>query len=311
MAYNCYLDGVLMPQTPAELKLSIKGKNSTLTLLNEGEINFLKRPGLTEITAAFCLPMFADNPPTYYLEIFEKLKTERKPTQFIMTRTTPDGKLLFDTNLKVSVEEYEIQESAENGLDVTVEVKLKQYKDYGTKTVKIETVPVSKTPAAKTTKTSAAPAGGSGGKPSAAASDKIAANDKVMIMAGAVYGGLATTRGAKVPSYVIGKWYTVSQIAAHKGDEEALIKEIYSWVATKYLQKQGTTTTTATVQSERASDTAPSATTYTIKSGDTLWAIAKKYLGDGARYTEIVNANKDVISNPNNIPIGTVLKIPK
>lgn len=54
---------------------------------------------------------------------------------------------------------------------------------------------------------------------------------------GAVYGGLATSRGAKVPDYVSGKnrRYTVKQIATHKGVQEALLKEITSWVALSYL----------------------------------------------------------------------------
>ena len=34
---------------------------------------------------------------------------------------------------------------------------------------------------------------------------------------------------------------------------------------------------------------------YTVVKGDTLWAIAKKYLGEGSRYTVIYDANKDVI----------------
>lgn len=36
-------------------------------------------------------------------------KTQRTTTQFIMTRTTPAGRLLFDTNIKVSVEDYTIR----------------------------------------------------------------------------------------------------------------------------------------------------------------------------------------------------------
>lgn len=303
MAYSCYLGGVLMPQIPAALSLKIKGKNSTLTLLNEGEINFLKSPGLTEIKLKLVFPMLeAKYPPTYYLALLEKLKTEKKPTQFILTRSTPDGKLLFDTNIKVSLEDYEQQESAKDGFDIAVDVKLLQYRDYGTKTIKLQTT----TKTATTTKTSAAGTS----TPAAAGNGKIAAADKVMIQSGAVYGGLSTDRGKKVPAYCIGKWYTVSKTATHNGDEEALIKEIFSWVAFKYLQKEGSTTTTATVQSERSSDTAPKASTYTIQSGDTLWAIAAKYLGSGARYTEIVEANPDKISNPNSIKTGTVIKIP-
>ncbi len=301
MAYNCYLDGVLMP-TPSQLKISVKGKNSTLTLLNEGEINLLKLPGLTEISLPLCFPMLGgEKPPTFYLGILEKLKTEKKPTQFILTRDTPDGKLLFDTNIKVSLEDYDIQESAGDGLDVYVDVKLKQWRDYGTKTVKIQVQPL---------KTAAKSSGAAQDVKTATVSEKITAGDKVMIQSGAVYGGLSTDRGKKVPSFCIGKWYTVSQIAAHKGDEEALIKEIFSWVALKYLQKQGSTTMVATTKTERSADTAPKATTYTVQSGDTLWAIAKKFLGDGSRYTEILEANKGSVSDPNAPSVGLALKIP-
>ena len=48
-----------------------------------------------------------------------------------------------------------------------------------------------------------------------------------------------------------------------------------------------------------------------MKSGDTLWAIAKKFLGNGSRYTEIYEANKAIIgSNPNLIYPGQVFTIP-
>ena len=50
--------------------------------------------------------------------------------------------------------------------------------------------------------------------------------------------------------------------------------------------------------------------TYTIKKGDTLWGIAKKYYGKGSLYTKIYNANKDKIKNPNLIYPGQVIKIP-
>lgn len=50
---------------------------------------------------------------------------------------------------------------------------------------------------------------------------------------------------------------------------------------------------------------------YTIKKGDTLWGLAKKYYGSGAKYTKIYNANKNIIKNPNKLTIGWKIKIPK
>lgn len=47
--------------------------------------------------------------------------------------------------------------------------------------------------------------------------------------------------------------------------------------------------------------------TYTVKKGDTLWAIAKKFYGNGSKYTDIVAKNG--IKNPNLIYPGQVFKI--
>jgi nucleoid-associated protein YgaU len=55
---------------------------------------------------------------------------------------------------------------------------------------------------------------------------------------------------------------------------------------------------------------APATKTYTVKKGDCLWNIAKKYYGNGSQYTKIVNANKSKIKNPSLIYPGWVLVIP-
>lgn len=50
--------------------------------------------------------------------------------------------------------------------------------------------------------------------------------------------------------------------------------------------------------------------TYTVKKGDTLSKIARDYLGDANGYMKIFNANKDQLSDPDEIKPGQVLKIP-
>ena len=55
---------------------------------------------------------------------------------------------------------------------------------------------------------------------------------------------------------------------------------------------------------------APAARTYTVKSGDTLSAIARQHLGDANAYMQIFEANRDQLSDPDKIKPGQVLKIP-
>jgi LysM repeat protein len=51
--------------------------------------------------------------------------------------------------------------------------------------------------------------------------------------------------------------------------------------------------------------------TYTVKAGDTLSKIAKELLGDASAYPAIFEANRDQLSNPDQIKPGQQLKIPR
>lgn len=50
--------------------------------------------------------------------------------------------------------------------------------------------------------------------------------------------------------------------------------------------------------------------TYTVQAGDTLWGIAAKLLGNGAKWKEIYEANQDIIKNANLIYVGQKLNMP-
>lgn len=223
MAYYFYLGKTLLPVAPQKLQLKIKGANKTYTLINEGEINVLKTPGLTDIEFDALLPNVQYPFSTYksefvraktYLESLKKYKQDKETFQFIVTRTLPNGKMLFDTNMKVSLESYTIKEDAKNyGMDVMVTIKLKQYRDYATKTCNIKF-----------------------------------ANSKPKI----------APQPARAPE----------------------------------------------------NPPKPANQTYTVVRGDCLWNIAKKYYGNGSKYTVIYNANRDKIKNPNLIYPGQVLTIP-
>ncbi len=222
--YDFYLNKCLLPVAPPKLTVKINNANKTVTLINEGQINLLKKAELTDLEFECRIPQepypFAVyksgfKGADYFLDYFETLKTNQKPFQFIVCRTKPTGKRLFDTNIKVSMEDYKITEDAKEGFDLMVDIKLKQWRDYGTKTVNIS--------------------------------------------------------------------FDMSRPKA-------------------------------SVEPQRETGASPAPTeaqTYTVVKGDCLWNIAKKFYGNGSKYSVIYNANRSVIGgNPNLIYPGQVLTIP-
>ena len=115
--YDFYLKKCLLPIAPPKLTVKINSNNETVTLINEGEINLLKQAGLTDIEFECRIPQekypfsvykAGFKGADYFLGYFEDLKTRGKPFQFIVCRRRPDGTPLFDTNIKVSMEDYQI-----------------------------------------------------------------------------------------------------------------------------------------------------------------------------------------------------------
>ncbi len=213
--YYFYLDKILLPIAPSKLQLKISNKNKTLTLIDTGEVNLLKTAGLTEISFEAELP-HTEYPYCNYingfisidsfLSVFEKLKTNKKPFIFTVSRFLPNGEMIFDTNMNVSLEDYTITEDAKEGLDTKVNIKLKEYRNYLSETLEVDT------------------------------------------------------------------------------DENG--------------------NTNAEIQEQRPQKETEK--TYTVKKGDNLWSICKKYLGDGSKCYEIAKLNS--ISNPNLIYPGQVIK---
>ncbi len=153
--YHFFLKKCLLPIAPSKLEVKINNANETVTLINEGEVNILKTPGLTDIDFEceilqvqypFALYKNGFVGASYFLDYFEKLKTDKKPFRFIVTRTFPARRVkskdefisLFSTKIMVSLEDYTIKESAENGFDLTIKIRLKQYRDHSGKYIDFE-----------------------------------------------------------------------------------------------------------------------------------------------------------------------------
>lgn len=144
--YNFYFsdgsDVLTFPITPSELTIKVGSNNKVVTLIDEGDINILKAPSLIEVEFTARFPMrkypYSREVSSFqtYMDKFTELKEEKKSFRFIVARTTPNGKRTWDTNLLMALEEFELEENADEGDDVLVTFQLKQYKEYGIKTLK-------------------------------------------------------------------------------------------------------------------------------------------------------------------------------
>jgi len=144
MAYKVFLGGVMLPVPPEKLTTKIVNKNKTTVLVNDGEINLLKRPGLSEISFDALLPnqkydfaMYASGfvPSGYYLDALEIIKTSLRPVWFKVLRPA-----LVETNVAVTLEDYSITEDAANHPDITISVNLKLWRNYGAKKLNLTSI---------------------------------------------------------------------------------------------------------------------------------------------------------------------------
>lgn len=216
MAYEVYIDDMLLPIPPQKIPIKYPGQNETATLINGEEINITRPPGLAEISIDVVIPQM-DYPcaswdgsvedAEEFISRLQDLKESGDTFEFIVIRDS------FDTNMDVTLEDYNVSDDVKEGLDLVVSLTMKEARHYGTKIMNFVIVPEQPIPAA------------------------------------------------------------------------------------------------ASPEPERPA-AQPQVKTYTVKSGDCLWNIAKKQLGDGNRWKEIHNLNLDKISNPNLIHAGLVLVMP-
>jgi LysM repeat protein len=209
--YHFFIDDLELPYAPSELNVTIGSNNKTVELINGNEINILKNPKLTEVEFEIELPRgrqyaFANKlvSSKTYTDYFEKLMLNKTPCRLVITRPNPTrgttgiGGTHVDfesTNLKVSLEGYTLNESAENAYDVRVSLKFKEYIEYG----------------------------------------------------------------------------TVKEKSVKKTSTGVTVKPIAVITSSKKV--------------------------HTVKKGDTLWTISRKYYGEGSKWEKIYEANKTIIEN--------------
>ncbi len=148
--YSFYLaqDGeqILLPVPPSVLELTVNSNNEIINLLDLGDVNILKRPGLTDVNFTVLIPGNSYSFATYesgfkdsafFLDKFKSYKKSQKPLRLIIYRETYEGMPLFDQNLSVSLEEYTVTEQAGEEGDLYIALEFKEYRDYLTPKVTV------------------------------------------------------------------------------------------------------------------------------------------------------------------------------
>lgn len=107
----------------------------------------------------------------------------------------------------------------------------------------------------------------------------------------------------------------IDEDALEEGDLKISFKlseyRTYTSKTVKIVQNTSSSNNTVKKQTTTNRETKkPESSIYTVKKGDCLWNIAKKYYGSGSKYTKIYNANKSKIKNPNLIYPKQKLTIP-
>lgn len=147
MAYNMYIYGIAVPVMPETIQTSYGNRNETYHLINDGEVNIPKKAGLISASFKLLLPNtqypFGYYPngfhrADWYIHQFKALKENQTVFQWIVSRAYPTGKTLYNTNITMVMEDFKIVDDAKaEGFDMLVEIKLKEYKSFSTKTFSV------------------------------------------------------------------------------------------------------------------------------------------------------------------------------
>lgn len=142
MAYEVYIDDMLLPLPPEKIPVKYSGQNKTVNLISGEQINLVKAFGLAEIGIDVIIPQM-DYPCAVwdgsidsaedFLERLKELKDGKRPFEFTVIRQGMGGDSLFDTSLDVTLEDYKVTDDVSEGLDLLVSLTMKEYKSYGTK----------------------------------------------------------------------------------------------------------------------------------------------------------------------------------
>lgn len=140
---------VQLPVNPAELAAVRSSDNESSNILTIGEVTLIKTAKQADIVIESYFPLYPDNPavltgsdfkkPQFYLDFITRIRDDKKPFRLIVTET--------NINILCSIESFERKIVAMDD-DVHYSLALKEYREYGVKTVPIPNPALNQAPLA-------------------------------------------------------------------------------------------------------------------------------------------------------------------
>lgn len=122
-----------------------------------------------------------------------------------------------------------------------------------------------------------------------------------------------TITGTPINTPVTIRNFTYFEEGGHVGDLyfEITLKEYVFVEFERYVELSASGSSVTMAPEDVRSNSREVPSSYTVKSGDSLWLIAQRTYGNGDKWRQIYDANKATIgANPNLIKVGQTLVIP-
>jgi len=125
---------VQLPVNPTKLNIQTPSGNAAINVVNLGDVNILKTPGLQNLSIESFIPTTNSGAyvqkgvqilaPEFYRDFFQAVKRQKEPVNFVVTG--------LGVNLQMSVEDFEYW-WVESDPDMHFKVNLKEYRNHAAK----------------------------------------------------------------------------------------------------------------------------------------------------------------------------------
>jgi hypothetical protein len=158
--YGLYLSKngttVRLPVNPAEYIIGYQGDNEHSNVLALGEIVIPREPKLAVISFESFFPGKQADPyvqtaggfqePEFYITLIKGYMADKEPVRFIANRYYEDGSAIFDTNIEIIVEDFQVTEKGGETGDFYYSITLSEYRPYEAKKVELQMPTASSAP---------------------------------------------------------------------------------------------------------------------------------------------------------------------